>query len=79
MAARPHTNRMPPRSLRPDQALVGVPASEDGQEVTHVFIEDDAEAQPDSDRTLQAALAAIGSWSGPDWDETVAALPLSRR
>ena len=41
MAAEQHANRAPIMSLRPDQALVGVPVSENGEEVTHFFAEED--------------------------------------
>ena len=74
MSAGQRADRVPILSVRHDQALVGVPASENGQEVTHYFADDDADAQAPSDQTLQAALAAIGSWSDLDWEETVAAL-----
>jgi hypothetical protein len=73
MAATPRTNRVPVLSLRPDQALIGVPASENGVEVTHFFAEED-DAHATADETLRAALAAIGSWSDLGWQEIVAAL-----
>ena len=73
MAAARRTDRVPILSLRPDQALIGVPASENGVEVTHFFAEED-DARATADETLQAALAAIGSWGDLDWEETIAAL-----
>ncbi len=65
---------IPVLSLHPDQALVGVRATEDGREVTHFFAEEDVDERTTPDQTLQKALAAIGSWSDLDWEETVAAL-----
>lgn len=53
---------------------MGVRVSENGREVTHVFADDAGDAGARSDETLRKALAAIGSWRGLDWDETVAAL-----
>jgi hypothetical protein len=42
--------------------------------VTHFFVEEDADEQTTSDQALQKALAAIGSWSDLDWEETADAL-----
>lgn len=74
MESRPRTLPVPTLSVRADQALVAVPASENGHDVTLVFAEDDVDTQADADQTLQAALAAIGSWSDLDWEATITAL-----
>jgi hypothetical protein len=78
MAARHRVERSPVLSLRPDQGLVGLPASENGLVVTHFFAEEN-ESEATADETLQAALAAIGSWSDLDWEETIAALERIRQ
>jgi hypothetical protein len=57
-----------------DQSLVAVPVTEDGEEVTYYFDNEEAADSATGDAALQAALAAIGSWSDLDWNETVEAL-----
>jgi hypothetical protein len=68
------TEREPALTLRSNQALIGVVLIEDGEEVTHYFVEDaSADSIPPPDVT-QAALDAIGAWSDLDWDEMEQAL-----
>lgn len=74
MAAAHGEEPMPMISLRPEQALVGVPATENGRDVTHFFAEGAVDARVNADETLKRALAAIGSWRDLDWDETIDAL-----
>ncbi len=62
-------------TLREDQALVGIPIEQHGQQIVRYAAEDDAAAdQAASEEAITHALAAIGSWSDLDWDEMEQAL-----
>jgi hypothetical protein len=61
-------------SVDGDRPLVGVPGREDGREVARYFVDDSAEETVLPADVLRRARAAIGSWSGMDWEETRAAL-----
>ncbi len=62
-------------TLREDQALVGIPIEQHGQQVVCYAAEDDAAAdQTVTQEAITHALAAIGSWSDLDWDEMEQAL-----
>ena len=60
--------------VRGNQPLVGIIVSEDGEEVTRYFVEDDEVDAAALDADTRAALAAFGAWSDLDWDEMEAAL-----
>jgi hypothetical protein len=61
-------------SVDGDRPLVGVPGRENGREVVRYFVDDpEGRAALPAD-VLRRARAAIGSWSGMDWEETRAAL-----
>ncbi len=60
-------------TIAPTQALVGVRATENGREGTDFFAAGGADESA-SDLALEEALAAIGSRSDLDREETVAAL-----
>jgi hypothetical protein len=56
-----------------DRPLIGVPAREDGREVVRYYT-DEAAADAAQTDDVRRALAAIGSWSDLDGEETLAAL-----
>jgi hypothetical protein len=57
-----------------DQPLLGVVVKENGHDVTHYFVEDEASDEAAAGDAVEEALRAIGSWSDLDWDEMEAAL-----
>jgi hypothetical protein len=57
-----------------DQPLIGLVLEEGGQQVVRYFADEAAADAAVADRALARALAAIGSWSDLDWDETAEAL-----
>jgi hypothetical protein len=54
--------------------LIGIVLEEDGRQVVRYFADEAAADAAVADHALTRALAAIGSWSDLDWDETAAAL-----
>jgi hypothetical protein len=54
--------------------LLAIPEVENGETITRYLVADHDAEVPVDDEILEAALAAIGSWSDLDWDETEAAL-----
>lgn len=57
-----------------EQPLIGLVLEEDGQQVVRYFADEAAADAAGADHALASALAAIGSWSDLDWDETSEAL-----
>lgn len=57
-----------------EQPLIGLVLEEDGRQVVRYFADEAAADAAVADRALARALAAIGSWSDLDWEETVEAL-----
>ncbi len=57
-----------------EQPLIGLVLEEDGREVVRYFADEAAADAAVADHALIRALAAIGSWSDLDWDETATAL-----
>ena len=57
-----------------EQPLIGIVLEEDGRRVVRYFVDEAAADAAVADHALERALAAIGSWSDLDWDETVEAL-----
>lgn len=57
-----------------DQPLIGLVLEEDGRQVVRYFADEAAADAAMADDALARALAAIGSWSDLDWDETAEAL-----
>jgi hypothetical protein len=57
-----------------DRPLIGVPARENGREVVRYYTDDAAADAAQTDDDVRRALAAIGSWSDLDGEETLAAL-----
>ncbi len=57
-------------SALPDQPLIGIPDDTEGQGVRYFTSEEEAD-QASNQTTLHKALAAIGSWSDLDWEETL--------
>ena len=60
--------------LRRGQALIAIPDDVDGEEITLYFASQETADAWLADRRLSTALAAIGSWSDLDWEETLQAL-----
>jgi hypothetical protein len=60
--------------IQSERQLTVAPAVVRGAGVTDNVEDDEVSDAAMADRVLQDALAAIGSWSDLDWDETVAAL-----
>ncbi len=61
-------------TVRDDQSLLGVVIKENGRDVTHYFVEDEAGDAAAAEEAVAEALGAIGSWGDLDWDEMEAAL-----
>ncbi len=57
-----------------EQPLIGIVLEEDEQQVVRYFADEAAADAAMADHALARALAAIGSWSDLDWDETAEAL-----
>lgn len=57
-----------------EQPLIGLVLEEDGRQVVRYFADEAAADAAVADHALARALAAIGSWSDLDWEETVEAL-----
>jgi hypothetical protein len=57
-----------------EQPLIGLVLEEDGQQIVRYFADEAAADAAVADHALARALAAIGSWSDLDWDETAEAL-----
>ena len=68
--------RQPPPGLlvQGNQPLIGIPFEEKGQEVVRYFTDENAADAAVPQRTTQAALSVIGTWSDMDWEEMVEAL-----
>jgi hypothetical protein len=66
--------REPALTVRSNEALIGIVLVENGEEVTHYFVEDMTANVADVSDVTQAALDAIGAWSDLDWDEMERAL-----
>ena len=58
----------------PDQPLIGLVVQQDGQEVVRYFADEAAAEAAAPESAIERALAAIGSWSDLDFEETLAAL-----
>jgi hypothetical protein len=58
-------------TVLPDQPLIGVPAEEEGREVTRYFTDEAAADAALEDEGVQQALSVIGAWSHLDWDQAV--------
>jgi hypothetical protein len=56
------------------QPLIGLVLEENGRQVVRYFADEAAADAAVADDALARALAAIGSWSDLDWDETAEAL-----
>ncbi len=70
----PQVDRVTSLVVEQDQALIGVPLKENGQEVTRYFVDEgDADAAT-SESVTRDALGVIGAWSDLDWDEMVETL-----
>jgi hypothetical protein len=67
--AQPHQ----PRSftVRRDQPLIGIPDSEDGQEVTRYFVDEEAADAASSGRSIERALSLAGAWEAIDSDDAL--------
>ena len=61
-----------------EQHLIGIVLEEDEQQIVRYFADEAAADAAMADHALAPALAAIGSWSDLDWDETAEALDRSR-
>ena len=57
-----------------EQPLIGLVLEEDGRQVVRYFADEAVADAAVAEHALARALAAIGSWSDLDWDETAAAL-----
>ncbi len=55
--------------VRADQPLIGIPAEEEGQEITRYFVDDEEADGAVGQDGVQRALSAVGAWSHLDWDE----------
>jgi hypothetical protein len=65
----------PPSLAAPaEQPLIGIVLEEDEQQVVRYFADEAAADAAMEEHALARALAAIGSWSDLDWDETAEAL-----
>lgn len=60
--------------VREGHPLIGVPAEQNGQEVTVYYTDDRAADSGPSPEAIQRALGAIGAWSHLDFDEMLDAL-----
>lgn len=72
MAQRPASR--PSLAAAAKQPLIGLVLEEEGQQVVRYFADEAAADAAVAQRSLARALAAIGSWSDQDWDETTEAL-----
>lgn len=71
MTEEQHPNRGPVSTVYPGQPLIDIVLVEDGQEVTHYFVDEaDADAAVAA-QTVADAPALAGVWSDLDWDELV--------
>ena len=60
--------------LRQDEALIALPETRDGEEVTIYYIDGEATTEVPVDDPIEDALALAGAWSHLDWDEMESAL-----
>lgn len=65
---------LPSLAVALEQPLIGLFLEEDGRQVVRYFADEAAADAAVADDATARALAAIGSWSDLDWDETAAAL-----
>ena len=69
-----HASRGTSLVVPDDQPLIGIIVPENGQEMTHYFIDEETADEALAQRRLQTALNVIGAWSDLDWDEAIAEL-----
>jgi hypothetical protein len=64
----------PSLAAEAEQPLISLVLEEDGRQVVRYFADEAAADAAVADHALARALAAIGSWSDLNWDETAEAL-----
>jgi hypothetical protein len=73
MAAERRQRDKPGVTVRSDEPIIALFLSDDSDEVTYFFSEEDADAAV-SPEMRKAAREVVGAWSNLDWDEVEAEL-----
>ena len=69
-----HIEQAPQLNSDFGQPLIGIPFSENGNEVVRYFADEAAADAAVSEQAIQLAVRLAGSWSDLNWDEMEAAL-----